>query len=59
MEAMKLTLEEATRLALLPLNCVRVEYPNKPGQVPGCDSYEGSHWLGTFAIYALQKSTEL
>ena len=35
---MKLTLEEATKLALLPLNCVRVEYPNKPGQVLGGDS---------------------
>ncbi len=38
MKLMKLTLEEATRLALLPLNCVRVEYPNKTGQVLGGDS---------------------
>lgn len=31
--AIKLTMEEATRLAQLPLKCMQKEYPNKPGEV--------------------------
>lgn len=37
-EALTLTLEEANRLATLPLKCMQQEYPNKLGQVLGSDA---------------------
>jgi len=34
-EPLELTLQQATRLAQLPMSCLQKEYPNKPGQVLG------------------------
>ncbi len=36
-ERSHLTIEQAERLAVLPLSCIAVEYPNKLGQVLGSD----------------------
>jgi hypothetical protein len=39
LEAVKLNLEEANRLAVLPLHCMQVEYPNKLNQTLESEAY--------------------
>lgn len=39
MEGVKLTLEEANRLAVLPLHCMQTEYPNKLNQTLESEAY--------------------
>ncbi|MBS3775790.1 MAG: DUF2891 family protein, partial [Bacteroidales bacterium] len=38
-EPVRLTLEQANKLAELPLACMQNEYPNKPGHVLGGEEY--------------------
>ncbi|MCY2978937.1 MAG: DUF2891 family protein [Planctomycetota bacterium] len=61
----RLTDDQAAGLAKLAIASLQREFPNKPGNViTGPESilspkkmhpafYEGEHWLGTFAVYAL------
>ena len=41
-------IEELTHLKAISANHINYSLPNLIG-----DSYEGGHWLGSFAIYAL------